>query len=435
MKRAVLGVWVVVCLWGVAPGEAAAIFRFDEIDRRDFEYNDEYFLNLFSFRQRLTHRWSSQDASLAYDITAGSIRSDELYLEQRARLRLPITNELSAEFRYEEWEDYDARYQRTEVELVLRLFRPALRPALWDDPGHVPPPDGLFVGGLGTLDADKEFADIGATVGYAERAWGVRLDVWLADFFFNGKNALNAEYDTAPITYRVSGFVDLWQGDLQLSAWTAYDAPLRLSLPERQQLDYRYEQVQFGLQARWQPRNDFRADFEVRGEYTRKQRRFLAAPGQDERLERQGYKAWVAAEWDVAPLLGEDSSRSVDTVLFGIHTHYLNEDLDRVLDRTRDITIRRGEAYAELGYVLGLPSFHRDYGFGLRVATQNGFLSERDVRVSEEQHTVSRSFLSKLGVGMEVVFRDNLALGFFQLTFRVDELTFGGGNAQVVFRF
>ena len=64
----------VFCLAACAQ-PAAAIFRFDEIDRRSFRYNRDYFLNIFSYRQRLSHRWRFADSSLGYDITAGSLES------------------------------------------------------------------------------------------------------------------------------------------------------------------------------------------------------------------------------------------------------------------------------------------------------------------------------------------------------------------------
>ena len=71
---------------------AAAQFRGDEIEPRKFKYGDDYFINVFSYRQRLTWRWRFGDAAdvprrwfwnaphaatgptaLGYDVTAGSL--------------------------------------------------------------------------------------------------------------------------------------------------------------------------------------------------------------------------------------------------------------------------------------------------------------------------------------------------------------------------
>ena len=92
----------------------------------------------------------------------------ELYLDQRARVRVPMTNNVVGTFTFEEWEDFDARYIRSEVALDFRFFRPEGRAPLRETLGTTPPPDGLFFGGRGTLAASKELADIGGYAGYAE---------------------------------------------------------------------------------------------------------------------------------------------------------------------------------------------------------------------------------------------------------------------------
>ena len=171
----------VFCLAACAQ-PAAAIFRFDEIDRRSFRYNRDYFLNIFSYRQRLSHRWRFADSSLGYDITAGSLDNDDLYQLQRARVRVPLADFMHAGFAYEEWEDYDARYTRNEVEVIGRFLRPDGAPDLRSTIGATPPPDGFFIGGRGLLDQNKEFADIGLILGYGTTWWSNRVDLFAPDY-------------------------------------------------------------------------------------------------------------------------------------------------------------------------------------------------------------------------------------------------------------
>jgi len=425
-----------------AASPAAAIFRFDEVERRNFEYTNEYFMNLLAYRPRLSHRWRWSQSAVGYRITAGSVRTSELYVDQRAIVRIPWSNHLVGEYRFVETEDYDARYLRNEVEVKFRFFRPEWRPDLLDTFGRTPPPDGLFFGGLGLLDADKEFADLGFALGYGEELWGVRLDLWNPDFFFNGKNRFDAEYETAPLTLKGSAYGSLPGARVDVSAFVEYDAPLELMLPagqdlvfERQDLEFRYEQLQGGFNVRWWAGEGVRVDVEVWGELTSKERRSSDAALVDD-LDREALKAWGQVEVDVAPVLGEEwSSRTTDVAWVGLHGHVLREDTDRLLDRTRDITIHRGEAFFECGYVAGLPSPGPEYEFGARFSGQFGFGSLRDVRPEIGRHRVTERILALVGVGFEATFLDGLGFAFGQFTFRLDEPEFGGGNVQVMMRF
>lgn len=423
---------------------AHAELRRDEIGPRRFDYNDEYFLNLYSYRPRLTHRWVWADAAnprwrwfwsstaVGYTVTAGSIRTDELYLHQEAMVRLPWTNNLTAEYRFIESEDYDTRHLRNEVEVLFRFLRPAYSLPLLDTLGRTPPEDGLFFGGQGLLDADKENADIGGVLGWRGDWFGIRLDYLAVDYWFNDKNDERAEYTSGPGTVRAKVGAQLLEGDLEVLAWYEDDLPTTLELPEEGDLRFRFRQQELGFAARWRVAPGVRADVQAWAERTHERRR-SPDPGVNDDVDREALRVWLAGEVDVAPLLGS-SSRFRDVVLLGAFFHHLDEETVGALT-TPDMTIRRGEAFAELGYVLGLPTFDPDYVLGLRVQTQNGFLSMRDVRPAENKHTVTERFLSKLGLGLEVVFREGLGLAFFQFTFRVDQATFGGGNAQVMLRF
>jgi len=412
------------------PGSAAGEFRFDEIEPRSYDFNDEYFLNVYSYRPRITHRWKFRDAAIAYHITAGSLRSDELFLDTQATIRLPFFDHASGEYRFVETEDYDTRYRRNEVEVLFRVLRPDYRLPLSDTLGRTPELDGLFFGGTGVLAAEKELADLGFAVGYRDEIAGARLDIVEVDRWFE-KNKENAEYTTKPT------WLDLLDEDLRIEAWFVNDLPLRLELPERNGgLVFRYRQLRAGADARWRVGEGVRADLELWLERTRKRRRAPNDPSffNTDDVDRAALKLFGQVEMDVAPLL-QSSSRAEDVFFWGFHVHLLEEKTKYPRDLLMNQTIRRGESFVEVGYVLGIPSPSPEYAFGVRVATQNGFVSMRDVRPVQSKHTVTNRFLSKLGIGLEASFRDDAAYGFFQFTFSVDKLTFGGGNAQVMMRF
>lgn len=422
----------------VPAAPAEAIFRFDEIEPRSYDFNDEYFINIFNYRRRITHRWHRRDAALGYSITSGSLNTSELYVDQRATIRLPWGDNVSTEYRFIEWEDYDAHYQRNELELLLRFFRPIGLEPLGNSRGRTPRADGLFFGGLGVLDADKEFADLGVSGGYRDETWGVRLDAWAPDFFFNGKNEERGEYTSGPYTFEVRTWLDLLEGDLKLSAWFQDDLPLRVILPERQAgLTFRYRQLRTGLDLSWKADEDVRFEFELWAERTRKRRRARNDPdpfGTDD-VNREAIKIFAQGEFDVDPLWGDGASRDADVVMLGAHLHLLNEITKHPLLVGQTETIRRQESYIEIGYVLALPSFDDDVHFGVRGSLIGGMLSWRDVRPRLFKHRVTEKLLAKLSLGLEVDVLDELGVGFFQLTYRVDDLTFGGFNVQVMMRF
>lgn len=417
--------------------EEGATFRFDEIEPRDFDYNDEYFLGVLNYTQRLSHRWTYEDAAVGYSVTAGSVSSADLYLDQRAKVRFPLSDVFSVEYRYVEWEDYDARFQRHEVEALVRLLREDFSLPLSQTLGHTPPADGLFFGGQGVLNAEKEFADLGLVLGYRNRVWGLRCDALAPDFFFNGKNSERGEYTSGPYTLRTKGWLSLFGGDLKLEAWTNHDLPLNLVLPERSGgLVFRYRQVRAGFNARWTPRYDLRFDLRVRTEWTRK-RRVAQDPDPllSDRLNREAFRLDLQSEFDVASLWGEGASRAKDTWIFSLQVHLLNELTRRPRQPLNRDTLRRNEAYAEVSYLLAIPSPGPEYRFALRASAIAGFLSWRDVAPRLDRHRVTEKLLCKLAGGLEVGFLDDRANAYLQMTWRADDQTFGGGNVQVQFSF
>ena len=430
VRRAGVGFAAVLGLVCVA--SAHAEFRFDEFKPRGFDYHDEYFISYLSFRPRLTHRWLWRDASVGYFTTVGSLRSTEFYIDQFARVRVPFSDGFTGEYRLVQTEDYDSRYLRNEVEVVLRWLRPPELMPLSETLGYTPRPDGLFLGASAMLEASKEFVDAGAILGYATAHSGVRFDAVLPDVTYNEKNDELAEYTEQPLTLRARLRTDLPNSGLRLRAWVMDDLPLRLVLPQREDLVFRYRKLTAGGAAFWEPREGLRFDLEVQGEETRKRFRYLTQAKPDADFRRRALRGIAQFELDVEPVFGARASRQ--DLLFGtLFLHHVDETTLRS-DFVRE-RLRRDEAYGELGYLLALPTPFPSWEVGVRAATQMGVLSQRDVRPDIDKHTVGQKFLVKVGVGVEANSREERASFLVQATIRVDDPSFGGANAQVLLRF
>ena len=361
-------------------------------------------------------------------------RDDELYVNQQARLQIPLTSSLTAAFHHVRWEDYDARYTRNEVEVIGRFLRPDGAPDLRSTIGATPPPDGFFIGGRGLLDQNKEFADIGLILGYGTTWWSNRVDLFAPDWFYNEKNDEQGEYERTPFSLKYSTVMTLKDGDLRIEGFIERDTLIRLELPRRNRLVFRYEQWTAGLDLFWRISESVRFDMQLSGELTRKRRRSDLSRVVVEDVDRDAIKAWAEMEVDLPPLWGESASRDLDVLFFGLHSHVLDETSRRLLVNN-DLEIGRGEHFAMIGYVLMIPSPADEIGLGLRGQIWGGFLHMREVREAEMVHTVRSQPIAKFGLGLETIFRDGTSFGFFQFTFRVDEPSFGGGNGQVVIRF
>ncbi|MCA8925462.1 MAG: hypothetical protein KDD82_26880 [Planctomycetes bacterium] len=426
-----LGFALLTALCGARVGRAE--FRGDELEPRGFEYHDEYFISYLSFRPRLSYRWQWRDAAIGYATTVGSLRATEFYLDQRVRLRIPFSDELTGEYRLIQTEDYDARYTRNEVEVVVRAFRPARLAPLSQTLGFTPMPDGLFFGATAELQAAKEFVDVGGVLGYATANSGIRLDVVRPDVLYNEKNDENGEFTEAPTTVRLSARSDLPESMVRVRAWASYDLPLQLSLPQRDGgLVFRYRQFTAGGAVFWEPWQGFRVDLEVQGEASRKTWDYASGAQPNRDLRRSALLGVAQFELDAEPFLGARASRG--DLLFGsIFYHWLDEQVGR--SDGVEIELRRSEAYAELGYLLALPTPLPGWEGGARAATQIGMLSERDVRPDDAKHTVGEKLLAKVGIGLEANSRGGRAGFLVQATIRVDDPSFGGANAQVILRF
>ncbi|MEQ8764760.1 MAG: hypothetical protein RL885_12590 [Planctomycetota bacterium] len=101
-----------------------ATFRGDEIDGRDFDYTDSYFLDVLSFTpsSSFAETWSNIETGVRGSI--GSIRTDEFYTSHELRVRQELVEGRGLAFRfgYLEGEDFDSRYRRFRAGIEQELM-------------------------------------------------------------------------------------------------------------------------------------------------------------------------------------------------------------------------------------------------------------------------------------------------------------------------
>lgn len=434
--------WLGLLLLLAWAGPAAAQFRQDEVEPRDYRYRDDHFISVFTYTPRLSHRWAWGWASdelrrwwwshpaVGYAVSAGSVSNDDLWVYQGAIVRLPLGDHLSGEYRFLQEEDYDSRYLRNEVELLVRLFRPG--PSLGYSLGGTPAEDGLFLGALGLIDADKEFADVGVVGGWRGEWLGLRLDLIAPDYFYNEKAEDFAEYRRRPITLRAKVGARLRHPDLELTAWWDHDLPLELRQPAEDDLRFRFRQFTGGAGVRWGVGEGVRWDLQVWGERTRKRRR-TTDPLRNDDTDREAVTLLSGLELDRPPLLAS-SSRLADVVLVSVFAHWMDEVRQAYLAPEGSV-VRRVEAYGELGYVLGIPSFSEQVQLAVRLTTQHGVVDFREVEQRSMRDSEHTRYMARGGLALEAEFLDGVGIAVIQFTLRMDEPSFGGGNGQVILRF
>lgn len=161
--------------------EPAPMRRDVLLEGRSFNYNSESFLHRLSFRQLSERPWSDADGLSG---TAGSSRSDELYLDMFLQKTLRADDGRNEAFvRMQRSEDFDGRFDRQ----ILGF-------------GHHVGDYRLAI--AGDVRGDKSATDV-----QFEAQWQpddervARLALILPDAYFNDKTPRDAEYLTRPFSY------------------------------------------------------------------------------------------------------------------------------------------------------------------------------------------------------------------------------------------
>ncbi len=461
-------------------------------DRR-FDYNEDYFLNVFSYRPRYPLRVVSRLASTGYALSIGSVSTSEFVLDQAARMRLPFANWLMGEFDFSQTEDWDERYVRATGDVTVLI--PGTGPSDVAKPlqllSNTPPPWGVFAGASGELNAFKEFVDAGIFLGYRNKFVGGRFDLLFPASFYNEKNKSGAELDGMPLAFLGNFEAAFGEYGPFASAWFGYQPRVTGKFPADGFRHAAIEKARGGFEVIVPFGRALVFDIDVVAESTGKLRSYTATPELDDRFRRDAGQVWLEANvylgegrevqdagaieadrrepsddslarpWGARPArerggIGPElSSRghvvprdvlarttpanwaTTDVLELGLHGQYLHEYTQPRggLSLTPVQTARtfRRELYAFVGYVLTLPSLAE--GLAFHPALYVGYLLSKEVeRDPTQARDRDEGILAKVNTAVEYRFRDNVSV-VGNLTFRIDTPEFGGGNVQVIFRF
>jgi hypothetical protein len=395
------------------PGShGGTVFRQDEIEARDFDYSDEHMGQVLAFRHTLdaTMDWKQWRADVrrapyggAYRITVGSLTNEDFYLEQEAFGSLAtLEGRLRLRYRLVVDEDFDSRYVRNLVEADVRIY------------------EGLFAGVSAELHADKEFIDFGLALGYEHERFLLRLDAVFAELTFNDKSAEDARFRRYPRTF-IARAEARPTDELSLGMFAEVSTPLELESFERR---FRFGMVKdrVGLYALWQD-DGLALGLEVGFERAHK-RRFDqgGSPlGGDLDVERKALFA------DLRARLSLDDERRVSLDL-GAHVVRLDETADAT-DPGASTFDDRAEVYGSVGLHL-LPELAGDLDRSFAI-TPTLYVGLADVADETESR---RHLVVNLAPRIEALPRERLRIVLNPMM-HLHDLTFGGGNVQVVFAF
>jgi hypothetical protein len=142
----------------------------EQINGRNFEYTTTGFLNRFSYRFRPGWNNAWLDDPEGYRITAGSVRSRDLYVVHFLNKSIQFDETFTGHIRHRKDEDFDGRYDRTLVGMSVAIG------------------DGWSIGALGDIVATKEDIDIQIELSWkGDPGNRFRLAFVAVDHFFNEK--------------------------------------------------------------------------------------------------------------------------------------------------------------------------------------------------------------------------------------------------------
>ncbi|MEW6743391.1 MAG: hypothetical protein AB1486_11595 [Planctomycetota bacterium] len=257
-----------------------AIFRNDEIEPRDFRFNEEYFLNIFSYQPPPEWDEAFEASDKAYLLTAGSLRSDEFYIREQLRIHLPMVEELHFHYDLLQDEDFDTRYWRQRVALLSPVHEQ------WS----------VYATGEGTALKEDNDVGIGAIYRRDTHDW---WELQLTSVDFNeakGKEGRN---------FPQSAYGLLLANEVPLGEMLHAGADLQFQLPMTLEdfegdLTFRYVKRLYGAHVEWQPGEESSWRLFVTAEDTGKSSTWISTPEEDQDLARNAYRTGIEHQWTLS---------------------------------------------------------------------------------------------------------------------------------------
>jgi hypothetical protein len=371
-------------------------FRRDDgqLNGRDFEYTTTGFLNRFSYRFRPSWNDAWLDDPEGYRITAGSVRSRDLYVVHFLRKTIEFNETFSGHIRHRRDEDFDSRYDRTLVGMSANIG------------------GGWSVAALSDIIATKEDIDLQFELSWEGEAGNrFRIAFVSVDHFFNDKQD-GAHYRQKPYTIfaeahrktsgttRIGGSVN-WNPQLQL----VFDDEGR---------EYRYQQFMAESYLSWRMDKDLGFLFSVKAESGERSNRFETSLDRiNTHFNRDNIYLDAQTHYRLRPDL---------TSWFGVRYFFLDEVND-LADGTRDFRVKRSEPMLHAGIEWNITE-KWTFWPGIFVTSIDDF--DQTIERDEERE---RSIHGRLTLPVEYAFSD-FAYATFNPTFRAPSGPFGGFNVQ-----
>lgn len=387
-------------------------FRGEEIADRSFSYNEQSFIDRFSYRflPDLCRSWELYPEG--YRSTIGSVSSDELYSVIQIRKRWLLDENLFASIRYRQDEDFDSAYQRL---LVGAGFA-------WNE--H------LSLGVLADVAKRKEEIDL-----FFELEWQqlslrpkenqptksdagnrARLILVRPDHFYNGKSS-EGYYKQKPQTL-FGELVLAFKRDTVLQLWLNYNPQLQLDLYSRSRV-YRYRKLSAGARLDLGISETLRLLIRARREVGSESQHELDSPVRLQELDRNNLIMETQLDYQVMPKLGG---------WIGVRYFGLEEDDLRGPQRVHPNSLDRAEFMGHLGVIWRI---NKQWGFAPG-AYFNGVVIEQSQfpNLATDRKLVTSKFTFPL------IYRFERLEGtlIMQPNLESPGGIFGGLNVQVQFR-
>ncbi len=370
-------------------------FRVDEIDAKRF--GTEEFLDTFSYRYpyRLEEEW--EYTRLGYRGTAGSISSDEFWIDHHFRFAYDLTDRLHFHSHAYEAEDLDSRYRRFELGLDAEVL------------------EDVRFGVYGEVIPEKGDNDLGVRLTFCDvLKQHVTVGFELPDVLMNTKGGdLNMRYSRQPrsVYLDVKGHVGsriAWHWMLR------QNCPLTLEHNDKA-LKFRYAQLSSYARVKFRATDGTTLLLYAGGQGADKEYRPQAGSAYDHQdFLRRSYEGRLEVRHRLTPAV---------TPYFGVRAF-------RVGEKTR---------YAEKPLWSDLEYRHREYLVygGSRLALSPSLTFRPEVILGhvdrvlrdpdpENDYVNEHGFIGKAMAPFDFVFNDNARITA-GVSFDIDEIKFGGG--------
>lgn len=368
------------------------------IDGRSGNYDEERFLDLYSFRHS---QRQPRVTALGLRGTGGSVGSSRLYFDMRFRQDFGFNDDRQAfMLDIQRSEDLDGAYERQ-----LVGFRHQLT-------------DRLQVWLQGDVFADKSEIDLYASARYATSNGGWIHGSWIQpDVWFNDKTGTDDRIVTEPHSYFLQ-WHQPWRDDRHRTTVSLTVSPDATFDSDQQALQVESRSTRGALTQEWTP-GDWRYLAEYAGEYTTRDYR-LGDGGTRSDFRRQFHQWTAEAAYIAHP----------NQPTLGLRYVYLDEQgyFGRQLDTHGKVRRREPMAFVSGAFRLSPRS-------RLRPAVYVGAADvSQDYASEDERDRDSHSLQGKLALPLEITLAESdkgPAVLTIAPTFKLHEAAFGGGNVQL----